>query len=725
MRTLGRTLLSRALALAAPIFLDASARAQGAPPPPDVQKLDSVEVTRKVDPRIESTVTRIVVNQDEILRYGDTTLADVLKRLPGITVVNVPGQGVDIRMRGLGNGYTQILIDGEPAPRGFSIDSLAPDAIERIEIQRAPTADVSAQAIAGTINIILRKTVRKTQRDVKLTVQDEHGRPTYSVDGRIADRVGPVSYSVGLNFNREVHDHPELDEQVVTDPTGRVTQVWITHQTSTPTVTALTLTPRASWSGSNGDSLSIDMLARAQQIRDDFSERTDTLLGAPPPFASDESPFRIDNQFIRARVDWKHRADDGSSLDASGGFNYFHRYSDARFRAFDADDVFVLDRTVLSGVSEPAFVTKGKYLTPLVAGHAIAFGWDGEWDTRREYRRQHDVTFDGAPPYDLDETYVARVSRLAVFAQDEWDITSRWSAYAGLRWETIDTRVTGNVIEPAHNRSGVASPILQTLWKLPGSEKDQVRLSVARTYKAPTTALLTPRRYIANNNTVTTPDIQGNPDLRPELSWGVDAAYEHHWGDDGLFSLSAFARRIDDVILQQLFDIDGIWVLIPTNSGKANVYGVEAEVKFALRSLWPGAPNVNVRANAARNWSTVDNVPGPNNRLERQTPASGNIGFDYVASGVPLTIGANLGIRTAGPVRLAENRDEWGSVRRSLEAYALWKVDANTQIRLVAANLLHQDNDAVVRYFDANGSTQLTTTAPTYVAWRLTLERSF
>jgi len=129
LRTLGRTLLSRALALAAPILLDASARAQGAPPPPDVQKLDSVEVTRKVDPRIESTVTRIVVNQEEILRYGDTTLADVLKRLPGITVVNVPGQGVDIRMRGLGNGYTQILIDGEPAPRGFSIDSLAPDAI--------------------------------------------------------------------------------------------------------------------------------------------------------------------------------------------------------------------------------------------------------------------------------------------------------------------------------------------------------------------------------------------------------------------------------------------------------------------------------------------------------------------------------------------------------------------------------------------------------------------
>lgn len=736
-RILLRHAFALAAALAAAVLLEGGARAQPAPStkpdastagtasPPAVQRLDSIEVTRKTDPRIESTVTKIVVNQDEILRYGDTTLADVLKRLPGITVVNVPGQGVDIRMRGLGNGYTQILIDGEPAPRGFSLDSLAPDAIERIEIQRAPTADISAQAIAGTINIVLRKSVSKAQRDVKLTLQDEAGRPAFTLDGRLSDRAGPVSYSVGANFNREQHDRPELNEQVVNDSAGRNTQWWITRQTSTPRVTALTLTPRASWSGGEGDTLSVDVLARAQQVRDVVAERTTTLLGAPPAFASDALDFRNDNQLVRARVDWKHQAADGATLDASAGVNYFHRYSDGRFQAYDADEVFVLDRTVLSGVGERGFITKGKYLTPRFAGHAIALGWDGDTSARREYRRQHDLTFAGLAPYDLDETYLARVLRLAAFVQDEWDITPRWSAYAGVRWESIDTRVTGNVIDPAHNRSGVPSPILQMLWKLPGSERDQVRFGLARTYKAPTTFLLTPRRYIANNNTVTTPDLQGNPDLRPELAWGLDAAYEHHWGDDGLLSLSAFARRIDDVILRQLGNVNGIWILSPANSGSAHAYGIEAEAKLDLRSWWPGAPNVKVRANVARNWSSVDDVPGPHNRLERQTPASGNLGFDYVAAGLPLTLGANLGLRTAGFVRLAANRSEWGSVRRTLDAYALWKVDARTQVRLVAANLLHQDNDAVARYFDASGATELTTTAPTYTAVRLTLERAF
>ncbi len=60
-------------------------------------------------------------------------------------------------MRGLGRGYTMIMINGEPAPRGFSLDSLAPEQVERIEIMRAPVAEHSARAIAGTINIVLRE----------------------------------------------------------------------------------------------------------------------------------------------------------------------------------------------------------------------------------------------------------------------------------------------------------------------------------------------------------------------------------------------------------------------------------------------------------------------------------------------------------------------------------------------------------------------------------------
>src|SRR4029079_18963312 len=87
--------------------------------------------------RRESTAAKIIVNNAEITKFGDTNLMDVLKRLPGITVDMGPGgRGGTVQMRGVGSRYTQILVNGERMPPGFSIDSIAPDMIERIEIIR-------------------------------------------------------------------------------------------------------------------------------------------------------------------------------------------------------------------------------------------------------------------------------------------------------------------------------------------------------------------------------------------------------------------------------------------------------------------------------------------------------------------------------------------------------------------------------------------------------------
>ena len=129
-----------------------------------------------VQERRNSTAAKIIIGRDEIDRFGDSTLGDVLKRLPGVTIQGRPGRGGAIRLRGLGNGYTQILLDGERVPPGFSLDSLTPDQIERIEILRAPTAETGARAIAGTINIITRGGYSKRVNDVRLTAAYENGK---------------------------------------------------------------------------------------------------------------------------------------------------------------------------------------------------------------------------------------------------------------------------------------------------------------------------------------------------------------------------------------------------------------------------------------------------------------------------------------------------------------------------------------------------------------------
>ncbi|MEO6897868.1 MAG: Plug domain-containing protein, partial [Caldimonas sp.] len=84
------------------------------PAPARADQLAPVEITGirpdDVQERRQSTAAKIIIGRDEIDRFGDSTLGDVLKRLPGVTIQGRPGRGGAIRLRGLGNGYTQILL---------------------------------------------------------------------------------------------------------------------------------------------------------------------------------------------------------------------------------------------------------------------------------------------------------------------------------------------------------------------------------------------------------------------------------------------------------------------------------------------------------------------------------------------------------------------------------------------------------------------------------------
>jgi hypothetical protein len=95
--------------------------------PAQAKELETVVVrsTRDEDERSESTASKTVVSKEELTRYGDTSVVDVLKRLPGVTITGTPGRGsgAEIRMRGLGRGYTSIMLNGERLPPGFSLDS--------------------------------------------------------------------------------------------------------------------------------------------------------------------------------------------------------------------------------------------------------------------------------------------------------------------------------------------------------------------------------------------------------------------------------------------------------------------------------------------------------------------------------------------------------------------------------------------------------------------------
>lgn len=691
--------------------------------------VQTVEVQGKTqyDERRLDTATKIVVTQEEILKYGDTNLGDVMKRLPGVTVGGVQGRGGAIRMRGLGAGYTQIMLNGEPAPPGFSLDSLSPDMVERIEVIRAATAEHSTQAIAGSINIVLKKAVQTAQRELKLGAQTDGDKPMAIVNYQLSDKAGPWSYAIGGNLAKGKYDRPGVFTEQSYDAKGKQILERSTQTGSVGNFTSFGMAPRINYNFANGDTLTTQNFINYNKSDGQNYETSQTSLGALPNYSSDAQDYKSDFLMVRSNLNWVHKMADSAKLDVKLGLNYNKRSTDVTFAGYNQAGQNTLQRLSNSDGTDKGFTSSGKYSAPFVEDHSLVFGWDMAYSKRNETRIQNDAILNGSPirPINLNEVFDANVTRMAVFAQDEWQYGKQLSIYGGLRWEGINTKSSGNSYATVDNRSAVWSPVLQVLYKLPDSKNDQLRAGLTRTYKAPDTNRLIPRRFISLNNSPTNPDSMGNPDLKPELAWGLDLAYEHYFADGGNFSASVYYRRIDNVIHNVTSLIDTSWVSRPVNQGEATTRGIELDAKFPLRSFIKDAPQIDFRANLSFNWSSLSTVPGPNNRLDSQTPVSANLGLDYTVDGLPLTLGANAGFQSAGTVRISENQYSYATPKRVLDVYGLWKFDRKTSLRLSFSNALHQDNFAQSRYVDQTGSTLQSTLTPTTVTTRLWFEHKF
>ena len=90
----------------------AAPKAAAGKAPEATLKAVEIRANQESDTRRLSTAAKIVVGREEIERYGDTSMGEVLKRLPGVVSSGRPGRGGPPQMRGLGGGYTQIVIDG-------------------------------------------------------------------------------------------------------------------------------------------------------------------------------------------------------------------------------------------------------------------------------------------------------------------------------------------------------------------------------------------------------------------------------------------------------------------------------------------------------------------------------------------------------------------------------------------------------------------------------------
>ena len=709
--------------------------AASAPPKPAAAQLKPVEViggrgddTRQ---RRESTAAKIVIGRDEIDRFGDSTLGDVLKRLPGVTLQGPPGRGGAIRMRGLGSGYTQILLDGERIPPGFSLDSLTPEQIERIEILRAPTAETGARAIAGTINIITREGFSKRVNDVRLSLAVENGHVQPSVSWTRNDALGALTWNYSLTAFSNDRQDDSVTTTVDTDPaTGAATL----DQRDTGQVRekrhGLHASGRLQWrSEDTADTVTLMPLAIYSAGSTERSGRLEQSVG-PVPAPYDTARTIGDGSFslLRLNGQWNHRLGAGGRLEWKATFGQGHNTSSgvrsettggALSRTL-ADDADTIDRNL---------IFSGKLVKVLEGDHSLVAGAEAESNRRNERRA---TLQDGLPVLlDFGDNVSASATRLAVFAQDEWMLTPLWSAHAGLRWEGITTKGSGDSASgAATNRSSVWTPLLHAVWKPAPDSRDQLRFSLTRSYRSPSLQNLIGRprvnsRYpVTGANTETQPDFAGNPALKPELATGIDIAAERYLPGSGVLSANLFYRQIKDLMRGQTTLETVSWsnqprfVSRPQNVGDAVTQGLELEAKFRLSELVADAPKIDLRANASVFRSRVKSVASPDNRLDSQPDYTANLGADYRVPGVPLTLGGNLNWTPGYSTRVAELQTAYQGKKLGVDAYGLWVFNPALQLRVTASNV------AALDYVtgSALGSEASTTTAPSYINLQVRLE---
>ena len=705
-----------------------------APPPPATEDaalqkiIIRAERLNETDQRRMSTASKLIFGREELDRNGDSSVSEILKRLPGVTLGGRPGRGGEVRMRGLGSGYTQVLLNGERPPAGFSLDALPPDQVERIEVTRGAVAEFSTQAIAGTINVVLREGYKQAQTQLRVNDALEAGNHSPNLSVTYAGDAGALNYSVTASVSQNIQVDDLETMNLTEDNVGVVLEDQRLAEQAKRQRTGANVSPRFNYRFDGGDTLMFQPFVVMFRTNSEGAARLTEPVGIPL-YANSLSTGLTEGYFARGFGNYQRKIDGGGRLEIKFGMGKGKNDNNSTRLQFDASKVLLRTLRDNSTNSDSNANFGGKYSSPLGDGHTFAFGWDAEFTQRGQQRISLE---NGLPRFaSSGDNYDSQSRKLAAFAQDEWDISKTWSVYFGVRWEGVRTSSDSSLIK-VKNVSSVVSPVLHGVWRLPqfsSAGKDQIRMSLTKSYRPPNLADLIALPSLADVNTPATPDRTGNPLLKPELATGIDLAFEHYMSKSGLLSLGVFRRSINDLVRRDISlqnDLSGSlgprWVSQPRNIGKATTAGLELEAKCQLSEFVEDAPAVDLRANYSRFWSKVDSIAGPNNRLDQQAKQTANLGFDYRPSGLPLTLGGGLNWTPAYLVQTSATQLLSIGVKRQFDFYGLWKFTPTTQLRLSANNALADDALSGSR-FTGNNFTQISAvTAQTYTQWSLRLE---
>lgn len=664
----------------------------------------------EAEERRTNEIQTIIVNEAEVERYGDATVGDVLRRLPGMSFTGPAGVAKDVRVRGLDKGYTQFLINGEPVPgiaqeRQMQVDRLPADMIERIEIIHNPSAEYSAGGIGGTINIILK---RKAENLTRL-------RAAYGKNGdmNVGDVIGQWSHSfdsldVLLSLSHTVGAEDVIEQkQTFNGATGLLTSA---EYKPKPVEKSETLfAPVITWHLGN-DKLIIEPFLSAGTEDKLENNIVSNAAGVATKYtnASENKDDEIQRLATRyeAKTDWgKWYVKGGAQQGTQDKDKFTTEANSAKVVTKRAQELEMLDET-------QNYLGAGADFKP-AKHHKIKVGAEynsisyKKTKTTAEAANATAALTNKAPGqndiYAIDET------KTALYAQDEWHLAKSHWLTGGVRYELIE--------RDAKDRNGLArdsdnnayNPSLHYRWEF--NKQTNIRASLAQTLRVPKFDLVNPLVVTAtgaNAGAITNPDKAGNADLQPETARGFEMGVEHFFDDhSSMLSLNFYNRDVADYI-EKTEKLEGTrYVQRPYNAGDAEFWGTEFELtKQLLRNTHY---DLTVKLIHTEMHGRVSNIKtGKTNEVKDMPERITNLGVDWRHT--PTRWAAGLSINyTPEFERSSLNDDGVLETKQRNEAllvdmYISKAVNDYVDVRLIGKNLTSIEKSEYTAKFKADGT---------------------
>jgi outer membrane receptor protein involved in Fe transport len=673
-------------------------------------------------------------------RFEPLTAGDALKRVPSVTFLSDVIESDGPRLRGLPPGYTQILINGERVPggqadRSFFLDRIPAELISRVEIVRSNSARRTGDAVAGSLNIVLRDGYQLDGGYVRggaLYYDDEEFEPSFGAV--FGGKVGPGRLLIGGNFqgrhnpklksSLRYSDSPENNPNFATDDFDN-------REDQTDTRDGKDYSVNATYEIDGGDT---NFQIRGFYVRTDRTEdersyeyNDPTAINGPVRNGAASGNLLTDNANVNEidqenyTIDGKlsHEWSAGKTSLRIGYANFTDKQRETEFEVdFDrATPRFTGDLTT-TDIDDSEFTVKLEHAVDLNDEVKLVFGGfyqDKNRDTAiltvrnrfnvaaarnwNQFQRNPSElnTAFGALAPEPGSVNAIEERRIDGFALVEGR-HGGFSWEAGLRYETTDLNIVDATVPAAGVQGNDYEKLLPSAsFKYDITDRDRIIGSVARTNRRPEFNFISPALLEAE---LGDNDLLGNPQLDPETAWGIDLGYERRIGRGGIVGINFFYRDVKNLIELTNTGVEGsegagTFVFQPRNVGDGKVYGVEFDMSTDLGFL--GLPDTGIFGNVSYLDSEITDIFGKR-RFNDQSKFVYNFGAIQDLKSIGAAFGATYRKqgRAVGRVIGEEVTTTYGA---DLEVFIEKRFGNSLTIRAVGSNLLNGKKREVFNKF--------------------------